>query len=396
MHPMILTQCAVCATELGLTLGKKCGRCSTRYCGPECQKQHWEEGGHDKLCKKIKKAGGAEQYYANNKYAEAVAVAAEACKEDAKGQTCFICTQALHWKTKEGLVRGCSCRGTAGFAHVSCLAEQAKILVAEAEENNLGKKVVHERFARWYACSLCEQWYHGVVACALGWACWKTYAGRPESDDLARRPAMSALGNGLFYVGHYEDASSVYEAELSMRRRLGGVSEEYLLVMQGNLANTYRHLGREEEALSMRRDVYSGWLRLVGEEHGDTIREAKNYAISLFNLQRFEEAKALLRKTVPVGRRVLGESDELTLKMRWNYAVALYRDDGATLNDIREAVSTLEEIEPIARRVLGSAHPTTTGINRALRASRGVLSARDDGDVSAIREAVAATTLGDA
>ena len=32
-------------------------------------------------------------------------------------------------------MRGCSCRGTAGFAHVSCLAEQAKILVAEAEEN---------------------------------------------------------------------------------------------------------------------------------------------------------------------------------------------------------------------------------------------------------------------
>ena len=72
---MILTQCAVCATELGLSLGKKCGRCSTRYCGPECQVQHWKEGGHDKLCKLIKKAGGAEQYNANKKYAEAVAVA---------------------------------------------------------------------------------------------------------------------------------------------------------------------------------------------------------------------------------------------------------------------------------------------------------------------------------
>ena len=45
----------------------------------------------------------------------AVAVAAEKCAEDTKGQTCYICTQALHWKTKEGLVRGCSCRGTAGF-----------------------------------------------------------------------------------------------------------------------------------------------------------------------------------------------------------------------------------------------------------------------------------------
>ncbi len=61
---MILTQCAVCATELGLSLGKKCGRCSTRYCGPECQVQHWKEGGHDTLCKKIKKSGGAEQYNA--------------------------------------------------------------------------------------------------------------------------------------------------------------------------------------------------------------------------------------------------------------------------------------------------------------------------------------------
>ena len=45
-------------------------------------------------------------------------------------------------------MRMCSCRGTAGFAHVSCLAEQAKILVAEAEENNLGKKV-NERWHRW-------------------------------------------------------------------------------------------------------------------------------------------------------------------------------------------------------------------------------------------------------
>ena len=141
---MILTQCAVCATDLGLTLGKKCGRCATRYCGPECQVQHWKEGGHDKICKQIKKAGGAEQYNANQKYAEAVTVAAEACAEDTKGQTCYICTQAVHWKTKEGLVRMCACRGTSGLAHVSCLAERAKILYAEAEENNLAGKAVDQ------------------------------------------------------------------------------------------------------------------------------------------------------------------------------------------------------------------------------------------------------------
>ena len=39
-------------------------------------------------------------------------------------------------------MRMCACRGTAGFVHVSCLAEQAKILVTEAEENNLDDKRV--------------------------------------------------------------------------------------------------------------------------------------------------------------------------------------------------------------------------------------------------------------
>ena len=112
-------------------------------------------------------------------------------------------------------MRMCACRGTAGFAHVSCLAEQAKILVAEAEENNLGTKAFDARMKRWFACGLCEQNYFDVVRCALGWACWKTYVGRPETDR-ARRLAMNLLGLGLSEAGHYEDALSVKEAELSL------------------------------------------------------------------------------------------------------------------------------------------------------------------------------------
>jgi len=373
---MILTQCAVCATELGLTLGKKCGRCSTRYCGPECQVQHWKEGGHDQLCKKIKKAGGAEQYNANKKYTEAVAVAAEACAEDTKGQTCYICTQALHWKTKEGLVRGCACRGTAGFAHVSCLAEQAKILVTEVEENNLGNKVLNERCNRWFSCSLCEQSYHGVVRCALGWACWKTYAGRPETDQL-RRLAMGTLGNGLTTAGHHEDALPVKEAQFAMMRRFGA-SEGNMLITQGNLASTYEQLGRIEEAGSLRRDVYFGWLKLKGREHGGTLREANNYANSLTQLRRYKEARSVLRKMMPVARRVLGESDEITLKMRWNYAGALCDDPDATLDDLREAVTTNEETARTARRVFGGAHPITSATEEFLRIARETLRAREE------------------
>jgi len=45
-------------------------------------------------------------------------------------------------------------------------------------------------------------------------------------------------------------------------------------------------------------------------------------------------------------------------------------DDGATLDDVREAVTTLEETARIARRVLGGAHPLTTQIEDDLRDAR--------------------------
>ena len=125
----------------------------------------------------------------------------------------------------------------------------------------------------------------------------------------------------------------------------------------------------------MHRDVYHGHLKLDGEEHTQTIREAFNYAISLVTLRRFEEARSLLRKTMPVARRVLGESNGLTIRLRWNYAWALYADDDATLDHLREAVTTLEEIERTARRVFGGAHPVATQTTTSLRNARTALRA---------------------
>ena len=77
-----------------------------------------------------------------------------------------------------------------------------------------------------------------------------------------------------------------------------------------------------------------------------------------------------MRKTMPVARRVLGESHETTLRTRWTYVAALYKDPAATLDDLGEAVTTLEDVARIARRVLGGAHPLTKGIEIALRRTR--------------------------
>ena len=62
--------------------------------------------------------------------------------------------------------------------------------------------------------------------------------------------------------------------------------------------------------------------------------------------------------------------------MRGLYAQSLYEDTTATLDDLREAVSTLEETLRTARRVLGSEHPFTVGMGQSLRLARAALSAR--------------------
>ena len=66
-----------------------------------------------------------------------------------------------------------------------------------------------------------------------------------------------------------------------------------------------------------------------------------------------------------------------SLKTRVLYVMTLYADNNATLDDLREAVATLEETGRTARRVLGGAHPVTTGIEDRLGFARAALAARE-------------------
>ena len=384
---MILTNCAACAAPLP-HIAKQCSRCKTRYCGPACQVQHWNAGGHKDYCKLIKKGGGAEQYNANKKYKETVAEAVEACAADTKGQKCYICLEAVHSRTGEGLVRGCACGDRdgvsspeLGVAHVSCLARQAKILYEEAEENNLGVEALNARWLRWCTCSLCEQQYHGIVRCALGWACWKTYVGRPEGDR-DRIDAMTSLGNGLSEPGlysRYTEALAVYEASLAQLRRLGRSEDsEAILVRQANIAYTLSLLGRDEEALELERMIYRKQKASYGDSIG-TIKSAINLAASLQTLDRCAEARALLQETIPVAQRNYGPDHDLTLCCRRNCAEAVYTDPKSSLADLRRAETTLNDVYRRARRVFGAQHPETSSCERRMRELEATLAERNSG-----------------
>ena len=116
------------------------------------------------------------------------------------------------------------------------------------------------------------------------------------------------------------------------------------------------------------------------------MRRRHNYSSGLINrkyMHRLKEARSLLRSTIHVARRVLGENDQLTLKLRWNDARALAGDPGSTLDDIREAMTMLEDLTRITRRVFGSAHPLVALCEDSLRLVRKKLGASETPAASA-------------
>ena len=158
------TKCEQC----GQPSTKVC-RCKTQYCCTGCQTSHWPA--HKKLCKRMTSAGGVEQFRANARAEEAAAAAVDACAEATAGLTCFICHRG------GDLVRGCACRGTAGAAHVACLAEQARVATEDETRQN------EDGFNFWWLCAASgrRRWNQSLDACR----------GRQKSLDARRRRCAS-------------------------------------------------------------------------------------------------------------------------------------------------------------------------------------------------------------
>ena len=193
---MILTQCAVCATELGLSLGKKCGRCSTRYCGLNARCSTGKKAVHDQLCKNNKKAGGAEQYHANTKHTEAVRSRAEACAEDTRARRATSARRPSIGKRRRA---SCSERAAGRRALRTCRAWRwQRDLAAEAEEpTGWGKRGSQNEGDRGHGGCPGEHRLTKEPKPVRSVGQGRSYFGRPEADVdavVTRLAALTLLG----------------------------------------------------------------------------------------------------------------------------------------------------------------------------------------------------------
>ena len=381
---MILTTCAVCAVPLPDEASATCAKCDTRYCSAACRHSHWR-GGHRGLCPDIRRAGGAEQYNADKRYAEAVEVAVEECAEDTEGQTCYIC---LEDGSEEGLVRGCACRGAAGVAHVSCLAKQAQIATDELDPDDDAN--YDASWHKWTTCGLCKQDYHGVVCGALGWACWNIYLDLPEADDK-RRAALSTLSRSIDNspkVVSGVSAICIHQANLdSVRRFMSDEEEDELLRAQTYLAQAYENFGRTSEALALHREIYAKTKELVDEGADlvdDLINTVSSLGSTLMEVGRFSEARTVLQEHLTVASDSLGADHQETLFLNVYYAESLlYKDANEEITaeqdraDFLEAERIAADVLCRAERIYGIHHPDTNFARDILKDAREELAAQE-------------------
>ena len=345
---MLSSTCAACGAS---SAKKDCGRCKTTYCSVACQTQHWKEGGHKDLCKRIKRGGGAEQYHADKKYAEVSKEAIEACAEATKGQTCYICRDE---RSTEGLVRGCACHTTEGFAHLSCLVREAQVV----GEDELRQHNRDKLWIKWAECGLCHQRYHGAVARAMAWACWKTYVSRPEGDAI-RGWGMCCVTVSLLAL-HTGEALSAATAYRDWCRRFDPMG---IMAADENLAIAYTRVDRHDEAIPVLQQVRAAKLcRLRGAEDFDSATSLLHLSESLFRAKRYGQAITLLSESRPAACRALGEDHHLCLSLAYALGIAHYNHgiESGDATELLAAGAVLRDVILRSRKVLGPTHPLTT------------------------------------
>ena len=117
-------------------------------------------------------------------------------------------------------------------------------------------------------------------------------------DDLPQHlstiNARSNLAITYKHLGKYEDAERLQIEVLRLRSSLLGAEHPDTIFAMGNLANTQHSLEKYADAEKLQIEVLDLGNRIFGEEHPKTITAAHNPAITYKTLGKYPDAKRLL------------------------------------------------------------------------------------------------------
>ncbi|MFE3558344.1 FxSxx-COOH system tetratricopeptide repeat protein [Streptomyces sp. NPDC059193] len=195
------------------------------------------------------------------------------------------------------------------------------------------------------------------------WPTWRTLL--PHIDTLAdHAPAdtdthtsaglLSRTGLFLNDQGQLTRAISHLRRALGDRVRVLGEDHPDTLGSRNNLAGVYYTAGDLGRAIPLYEQTLGDRVRVLGEDHPDTLTSRNNLAAAYKSAGDLGRAIPLYEQTLADRVRVLGEDHPSTLVSRNNLAVA-YRSAG----DLGRAVELFEQTLADRVRALGEDHPDT-------------------------------------
>ena len=193
---------------------------------------------------------------------------------------------------------------------------------------------------RWFASS----WHFDDAEAALS----------TITSDLEHMHGADAIASAYVSAGRITEAIALFEQVLPDSIRVLGEDHPDTLTSRNNLAGAYLSAGRITEAIALFEQVLPDRIRVLGEDHPDTLASRNNLAYAYESAGRLEEAIALYEQVLPDSIRVLGEDHPHTLASRNNLAGA-YESAGR----LEEAIALFEQVLPDSIRVLGEDHPDT-------------------------------------
>lgn len=164
--------------------------------------------------------------------------------------------------------------------------------------------------------------------------------------------AMHNLAIDCVGAGRHEEALSLLEKVLPLRRKVMGPEHPDTLLSMSSLAANYRMFGRLDEALKLREEVVPLRRKVSGPRHQDTIGAMSSLGFSYLAAGRVEEALALLEQVRELFQETQGPEHPNTLKAMSNLAIA--RNYAGKVD---EAIALQEEALETIRRVLPSNSP---------------------------------------
>ena len=193
---------------------------------------------------------------------------------------------------------------------------------------------------RWFASS----WHFDDAEAALS----------TITSDLEHMHGADAIASAYVSAGRITEAIALFEQVLPDSIRVLGEDHPDTLTSRNNLAGAYLSAGRITEAIALFEQVLPDRIRVLGEDHPDTLTSRNNLAGAYLSAGRITEAIALFEQVLPDRIRVLGEDHPDTLASRNNLAYA-YESAGR----LEEAIALYEQVLPDSIRVLGEDHPHT-------------------------------------